>query len=149
MNFFSQNSPTWKEVKIGRSPWTLGSKGCTTTCVSDASSYFQEEKTPDKLSQKGLTYTLDGLLLWSSIGRVFKKFEFEWRFYSYDKKRIDSAYKDPNKVVLLNVAKGSHWVFLVGRHIPFLGYKISDPFPFPAKTYYRNDIIGGAILKRK
>jgi hypothetical protein len=148
MIFFSQNDPRWKTDKIGKTTLTLGAFGCTTSCVGDASLYFNEEKTP-KVLAKSLEYTKDGLLVWSSIGKVFKKFEFEWRFYTLDRARIDTAFKDPNKVVLLNVDNRRHWVFLVGRYIPFLGYKVSDPYSFPASTYYRKDISGGAILKRK
>lgn len=148
MNFFSQNSPEWRNTLIGKSDKTVGAYGCTISCVADGSSYFQEEATPGVLAKK-LSFTPSGLLIWSSIGKYFKTFQFEWRFYSFDKVRIDEALKDPKRVCLVNVDKGKHWVFVVGRYIPFLGYKVSDPWHFPAKTAYRKDIVGGAILKRK
>lgn len=155
MRFFSQNDPKWSNVKIGKSKYTLGQKGCTLNCISSASSWFDEETTPDVLA-KNLSFTPDGRVEWFSIGKFFKNFEFEWRGYTFDwrsysldRQRIDKALKDQNKVVLLNVANGSHWVFLAGRYIPIVGYRVSDPYFYPAKMKYRKDIVGFCILKKK
>lgn len=150
MNLFhSQNDPRWKSVTIGKSKSTLGAFGCTLDCISDASSYFGEETTPDILAKK-LTFLVDRVI-WKSIDTFFKTFKFKCRFYKYDQPLIDQALlKDKNAVVLLNVDRGYHWVFALGK-TAFLGYRCSDPYPYPAKSrYYKSsDIVGGAILVRK
>lgn len=147
--FFSQNDPRWRTVTIGKSKSTLGAYGCTLDCVSDASSYFGEETTPDILAKK-LSFQVDKII-WSSLGTFFKTFQFKWRFYSFDQSIIDNALlKNKNTVVLLNVDRGYHWVFALGK-IPLLGYRCSDPYPYPARTrfYKPSDIVGGTILIRK
>lgn len=150
MNLFhSQNDPRWKNVTIGKSKSTLGQFGCTLDCLSDASSYFGEETTPDILAKK-LSFLVDKVI-WSSIGKFFKTFQFKWRFYKYDQNLIDDALlKNKNTVVLLNVNGGKHWVFALGK-VPLLGYRCSDPYTFPAKTKYFSpaSVVGGAILIRK
>ena len=159
MTSYSQNDPGWADIQIGSGPYLLGGrngKGCTTACIADASSYFGEDKHPGILA-RSLQYTDrshplgPGLILWGSIGKVFTSFEFEWRFYAYDKQRIEQGLKDPGRVVLLNVDKGAHWVFLMGKNVPLLGYKCSDPYPHPAKIrrYKPSAIVGGAILRVK
>lgn len=147
MQFFSQNDPRWKKEKIGNSKLLLGDYGCTTCCIADASSFFKELKTPLEIAQSDM-YTTSGLVLWQKIGRVFKTFEFETRFYTYNKKLINDAFLHPRKVVLLNVNYGKHWVFLVGSSL-LAGYKCSDPYPYPAVMKRYSNIVGGAILRLK
>jgi|GEM_PF-5234544 len=146
--FFSQNNPLWKSVTIGKSKSTLGEYGCTIDCSSDASSYFGEETLPSILAKK-LSYQVDKII-WSSIGSFFKKFKFLWRFYSHDAKLISEGLNNPDKVVLLNVDRGYHWVFLLGKSST-LGYRCSDPYPYPAKVRYykQSEVAGGAILGKK
>lgn len=149
MVYFSQNDPRWRNVRIGQSNVTLGTHGCTIDCIADASSWFCEEKRPDALAQK-LLFTKDGRIIWSSIGGFFRTFTFEWRFYKYEEARILEALKNPNKVVLLNISGGAHWVFGISK-VPLLGYRVSDPFPYPAKKRFvsSRDIVGGAVLVKK
>lgn len=157
--YFSQNDPRWADRVIGSGPYLMGGregKGCTTSCISDASSYFGEEVDP-RVLVRSLRYTDKthplgpGLILWPSIGEFFKTFKFEWRFRGYDRNRIEQGLKDPKRCVLLNVSGGAHWVFLLSRNIPLLGHRTSDPYPFPAKArYYKpSQIVGGAVLIRK
>jgi len=112
-------------------------------------SWFKEEKDPGFLAQN-LTYTLDGKIIWQSIEKVYKNMKFLWRFYKLNTALVDEALKNPNKVVLLNVDKGYHWVFLLNK-VPLLGYRCVDPYQFPAKVrYYKlSEVVGGTILNRK
>ena len=149
MLLFSQNDPQWKKEKLGKTNLTCGQFGCTTSVIGDGGNWFGETITPYYLTKR-LSYTNTGLIIWSSIGKVYKKMQFFWRFYKHDEKMIADALKHPDKVVLLNVDRGYHWVFLLGK-VPFLGYRCSNPYPFPAKTrYYKpSEVVGGAVLIRK
>lgn len=134
---------------MGKSSYNLDQWGCTTSDVSTLGTYFGEEIDPGQLSKR-LEYTSGGLLVWQSIGRVFKRMQFFWRFYSHDEKMISDALKNPNKVVLLNVDRKKHWVALLGK-VPFFGYRCVDPYMYPAKVrYYKaSEVEGGAILIKK
>jgi len=149
MKFFSQRDPRWSYLKLGKSPCTVYQYGCTTSCIADGGTYYGEEIDPGQLSKR-LEYTSTGLLLWQSIGKVFKRMQFFWRFYTHDEKLISEALKHPNKVVLLNVDRGKHWVFLLGK-VPLLGYRCMDPWAFPTKVrYYKGtEVSGGAVLIKK
>lgn len=142
----SQRDEQWKNVTIGNTNVTLGNKGCTITCVAMSSSWFGELKTPKQLA-KELKFTDQALLIWSSIGNLFKNFQFEWRFYTYDQTRIDEALKNPGKTLLLNVDKGAHWVHALNR-VPFMKtFWVADPWDGKKKFY--SGVVGGAILVKK
>ena len=142
----SQRDPKWSSVKMGESQETLGKSGCTTTCISMFSDYFKQFKNPMILA-RSLEYTKEGYLLWNSIGRVFRGFEFKWRFYTFDKAIIAEALKNPSKTVLLNVDGGKHWVAAV-RSIPLTSkYWVHDPWDGKAKVY--GGVVGGAVLIKK
>lgn len=144
----SQRDPKWciPPVYLGPSTCTVYQFGCTTTCISMFSDYFNEFKNPMILA-RSLEYTKEGYLLWNSIGRVFKGFQFKWRFYTFDKAIIAEALKNPAKTVLLNVDGGKHWVAAV-RAIPFTKtYWVHDPWDGKAKLY--GGVVGGAVLIKK
>jgi hypothetical protein len=142
----SQRNPEWSSTILGPSKLTVGGYGCTTTCISMFSDYFSEYRNPGFLA-RNLSYTKDGLILWQSIEKVFKSFKFLWRFYTLDKSLISEALKNPNKVVLLNVDKGYHWVAAI-KSIPLTDkYWVYNPWTGKSEIY--SGIVGGAILIKK
>ena len=145
---YSQHDPRWITQQIGKSRLSLRLFGCTTSCLSMAASYFGETRTPKEVAKSNL-YNNEGKVLWKNIASVFDSMVFEWRGYTNDTKRINEALKDPNKCVLLNVSSGKHWVLATGNSIPLFGYKVVDPYPYPAKDTRRKDIVGFAIVRRK
>lgn len=148
MTYYSQNNSMWKNVKIGKSNSRIGDYGCTISCIADGGSWFGEERRPDTLAAK-LSFLVDKVI-WSSIENVYRNMKFLQRFYAFDSGLIDEALKNPDKVVLLNISGGKHWVF--GRfRIPFFGYMVDDPYPYPSKIRRVSvkEIVGGAILISK
>jgi hypothetical protein len=144
-------------TKIGKTNRTLAEVGCTITCIAMSSSYFGEYKTNKELAS-ALRFTADAKIIWASIGEVFKRFEFRWRFYSNDRKfiddnriiientRISEAIKNPDKTVLLNVDHGGHWVLAI-RRLYGDTYWVADPWTGTRKIY--SGVVGGAVLVRK
>ena len=140
----SQRVP-YGATKIGKTSRTLAEVGCTITCVAMSSSYFGEYKSNKQLASS-LRFTADAKILWSSIGEVFKTFEFYWRFYTNDRYIITEALNNPNKTVLLNVDNGGHWVLAL-RRLYGDTYWVADPWDSKRKIY--SGIVGGSILSRK
>jgi len=132
-------------TKIGKTNRTLAEVGCTITCVEMSSSYFGEYKTNKELAS-ALRFTADAKILWGSIGEVFKRFEFRWRFYSNDRQFISEAIKNQDKTVLLNVDHGGHWVLAI-RRLYGDTYWVADPWTGTRKMY--SGVVGGAVLVRK
>lgn len=148
MMYFSQNNPVWKDNTIGKSASKIGDYGCTISCIATGGTWFGELHTPAFLA-KNLSFLTDRVI-WSSIEKVYKNMKFLWRFYSLDKKLINEALKNKDKVVLLNISNGKHWVF-ARYEIPFFGYLTQDPYPYPSKMrrVSSKEIVGGAVLVRK
>lgn len=143
MQLYSQNDPLWRWKKIGKSPWTLGQKGCVTTDVSMSVSYFGQEIIPGIMVDK-LNYTTGGLLLWESVKNVGLK--FLWRGFKYEPAKIDEALKNPKKTCLLNVDRGAHWVLGIYR-VPFMNkFWVADPFTGKRKFY--SGVVGYSILTK-
>jgi GH25 family lysozyme M1 (1,4-beta-N-acetylmuramidase) len=138
----SQRDPKWNFKTIGETKMTIGAWGCTLTCVSMASSWFDCYKDPAWMA-KNLRYTGTGLLYWQSIDEK-TCFDFEWRFYKHDEKRIKEALDNPRKVCLLQVYS-RHWI-LATRKVP-LGYIAVDPWTGGYKYYLTSSISGGCVLK--
>lgn len=147
MKNLSQRDARWATKLLGPSKCTCYQFGCTTTAISMFSDWYGEHKDPGVLA-RSLTYTRDGLIIWQSIGKIFKTLTFKWRFYSHDKKLITDALSSKNDTVLLNVDRGKHWVSAI-YHIPFVGYMTVDPWIGAKRTYRYSEVSGGALLTRK
>lgn len=147
MKYLSQRDKRWSDLYLGPSKCKVYAFGCTTTCISMFSDWYGEYKDPGVLA-RSLTYTKDGLLYWSSIGKVYKTITFKWRFYSHDKKLITTALSSRWDTVLLNVDRNKHWVAAL-YHVPFVGYMAADPWTGFKRLYKYNEVGGGSILTRK
>jgi hypothetical protein len=66
-----QGDSRWNKVHLKGTDMTVGRWGCTITCLSMASDYFQKAfgvrqfKNPGELANE-LTFTKGGLIVWSS-----------------------------------------------------------------------------------
>jgi len=143
----SQRDKRWAAKLLGPSKCTVYQFGCTTTAISMFSDWYKDFKDPGTLART-LTYTKDGLIIWQSIGKVFKKLQFKWRFYSHDKATIVGALASQNDCVLLNVDRGKHWVSGL-YHVPMVGYMCADPWIGANRLYRYSEVSGGALLTRK
>jgi hypothetical protein len=141
--YFGQRNPKWSQVKLGKTNRTIGAVGCTTCTLSDATSYFKIEKTPDVLART-LDYTSDALIIWGSLPKAGLK--LKQRFFGYRKDIIDAGLKDPNTTVSLNVDGGAHWVFAL-RSLGFGKYLVHDPWHDRRSIY--GGVVGGAVITRK
>ena len=133
MKLLKQGDPRWSNVTIGNTKLKLSRFGCTITALSMLSDYFAsldgKYHDPAQLA-KSLSFTQNGLLLWSSVRPMTTGFHFEWRQYDFNPEKIDVSLKDPKKAVLLEVMipnVGKHWVVAL-RRIPLTQtYWIADP----------------------
>ena len=85
-----------------------------------ASYLFGEYKTPDQIAKANI-FTDDGSLIWIYLNRVFKKFGFRWRegniFVNANtvnndliKAYLPGGAREKDGIVILSVAKNSHWI---------------------------------------
>lgn len=147
MQTYSQRDPRWAQTKIGKTNLTIGKSGCLMTAIADASSYFGDNLTPPQLNS--CQFTADGLLVWGTA--IFSKFKFQRRQYGRYDVDIRAALSDPNRVVLLEVANGSHWVLAMGKEFLGNGYKIADPWlgDISDTGRYNENISGAAYFIKK
>lgn len=145
MVILSQQDPRWAKITLGKSNYTVGRYGCTTTGISMASDYFKNYHNPGYMAQH-LEYTDEGYILWQSLSEV--ELKLLDRFYGKRDEKIKEAIKNPKKVCILQV-NNNHWVVATGVSI-FGGYNIADPWYGDKSTTrrYKNNITGGAILTK-
>ena len=124
----------------------MGRYGCTTTRISDLSTYFGDNLNPAQVCDR-IKYTPAGLIMWESV--KFPKFKFWFREYGRKDTNIKNALADPNLAVILQVDKGAHWVVATGNYAPKV-FTIADPWFGDRSTTnrYANSITGAAYFKR-
>jgi hypothetical protein len=147
MTIFKQGDPRWGSVTMGKSGVTLARAGCTTTDIAMAYNWFYgSSMTPGQCAGK-LNYNNAGEIIWNSLVNI--KMKLVSRIYGKNEIEINKALANPNEVCILQV-NGNHWLFLIGRKIPLLGYKVSDPLYGDAcyTSRYKSNITGCAILAK-
>jgi len=137
----SQRDPHWSFKTIGNSKSTIGAYGCTLTCVSMASSWFNCYQDPAWMA-KNLRY-LNDLIIWQSINEK-TCFDFEWRYYKNDQAKFKEAISNPRKICMLQVF-GRHWVLATSKL--WTGYTAVDPWTGTFKYYANTAVSGGTVLK--
>jgi len=140
--YYGQRDPKWANVKLGKTNRTIGQVGCTTCTLSDATSWFKIEKTPDVLART-LDYTPDALIIWASLPKVGLR--LKQRFYGFRKDIITAGLNDHNTTVSLNVDGGAHWVFAL-KDLGFGKYLVHDPWHNRKSIY--GGVVGGAVITK-
>lgn len=143
MNQLSQRDQKWKNHKLGFSTnTTIGSHGCTITCVA-----MLLGVTPDVVNErlkavKGFANT--NLIIWAKVKEAFPNAEFEWRGYSYENDRVKTAI-EKNGACLVEVdgtpiGGDKHWVLYTGDK------KLIDPWDGQEKPTSSYKAIGYSII---
>lgn len=148
MIYLSQRDPRWANLKIGASNLTVGSYGCTLTCISMILSYFGDWRSPAAISTNANWFTKDGLVNWLKIPF------FAWREYGRNDVKILAALKDPKQAVILEVPLpkgGKHWLVAKRKALLSNDYVCQDPWTGKevnaVKTY--GAIAGSAFFLKK
>ena len=63
---YAQNDPRWKNIAIGTKGGTIGSIGCTTTCLAMSETYLTRQTVTPAAMSRRLTYSAGGSLYWPS-----------------------------------------------------------------------------------
>lgn len=145
MKIFNQQN--YPKSYLGKTKYTVARWGCLDTVVTQIYNYiFGKEITPDIMAKK-LEFNENGELLWNSLKNV--NLNLKSRVRTYRKDLIDQSFKNPNEFIALQV-KNSHWVWVIGRYIPYFGYKIADPIGGKIRytNYYDNKITGHAVITK-
>jgi len=111
--YLEQDNRKWAETFIGETELTIGKYGCLIVSLSMLSYWYGEYITPVELAED-LNYTENGLLYWRSIDRVLP-FNFVWRYYSRDTRKIQEIlFSEDNACVVEVKAFGArHWLLLI------------------------------------
>lgn len=118
------NQMDYPKDYLGKTQYTVARWGCLTTCVVMIHDYIFDKALNPAQAGQILAYLSTGDLIWSSIGKLGLKLDARVRTYRKD--LIDKAFADPDKYIAIQV-NGFHWVWVIGRYIPYLGYRIVDP----------------------
>ena len=129
MQPLSQRDNRWNNTPLGSSKTTtIGSHGCTITCLTMVLNYYGYNETPATVNTKlknngGFAYT--NLLVWTAIPKIWDRMKFEWRGYGYDNNLVSSNLPCLVEVDMdntLSTPKDKHWVVFKGNQ------KMNDPW---------------------
>ena len=146
-NILSQCDPRWKGEKLGfNESASIGTDGCTLTCLTMLVNGYGFNETPDTLNRKlvelgpGNGFT-DGLIVWEGLAKVFPKIVYRNNIVCRDRPApLDSINKslDSGQPLIVEVDRSpspsleSHWIILIARQDD--DYLILDPWPFPTDS---------------
>lgn len=140
MIILSQRDARWRDVLMSPSQLTLGRFGCTTTCISMLSDWYQCFTLPNRAVDNNIKYTKAGLIIWNQIN--FPKFKFAWRYYRHEPSYILESLKDPKKSVILAIDGDSHWVVVLSKVLGY--YWVADPWDGTKKLLKETRVSGSA-----
>lgn len=125
---YSQADTRWKDIKIGTQGDTIGSSGCTTTCLAMTESFRTGKTVTPKDMSKQLNYAPSGWLYWpdSYTTELVTSSNYLSKIYSLLKK---------GKPVILGSKKDNgsqHWVVVTGytsnaSTLEASAFEINDP----------------------
>ncbi len=145
MIILSQRDPRWSSVKMSPSNLTLGRFGCTTTCISMLSDYFNCFTLPSVAIDHNIKYTKDGLIRWETIN--FPNFTFEKRVRINDPSVINESLNNPKKACILTIDRDAHWVVALKSLGDF--YWIADPWDGKKRLLNKRRVSGSAHFIQK
>lgn len=140
---FSQQDSRWSNLKFGGG-YSIGRYGCVITDLAMIRDWFYNfDSNPIWVSQQ-LSYS-NGLVIWSSLPKV--GLSLVRRVYGRNDTIIKSALAAPDQCCILQV-NNNHWLFLIGRQLPVLGYRVVDPWTGQIcyTNKYGNNITGCAVI---
>ena len=126
--YFSQTDSRWAKVPIGTQGDTLGSSGCTTTCLAMTESFRTGSVINPKTMSQKLSYSSSGMLYWpqSYVTELVNKENYLEKIYSVLKK---------GKPVIFGMKKSGsssqHWVVVTsfdgGFTLLAKSFGVNDP----------------------
>lgn len=140
MEILSQRDPRWSNIKLGTSDKTIGSHGCTITCVA-----MLAGTTPDVVNQKLLAvggYAEGNLIIWSKINAAIPWLKWEWRGYEYENDKVASSLPCLVEVDGSRIGGSRHWVVYIGNQ------QMLDPWYGNQKSTSYYPPTGYSIIKK-
>jgi hypothetical protein len=151
----SQRDPRWAKTKLGFSPYTIGSDGCTVTAFTMLvnfvyrTSYRVDEvneklKSVDAFAKNTAGYKC--LLIWSAACKAYPRLKFTWRAYNYDNPKTWWSINILKMPVMVEVNAASigayrHWVLYLGDQKcvdPWVGQLVSTAkYPATGCAFYQ------------
>ena len=155
----SQRDPQWSQNPLGFSGLTIGSDGCTLTCLTMIANGFGYGETPatlnDKLKALGRNLGFSGpRMVWSGLPKALPRINL-LSYVPRQQGGIDMAQVDDalarGKPVLAEVDMSpnpglqNHWVLLVDKRAD--DYVIHDPWTRPAREVQSTAATSSSVLR--
>lgn len=142
---YSQQDPRWAQTKYSNG-YTIGRYGCTLTDLTMIRDWFlHDDMVPPVVASK-LQYA-SGLIIWASLKNI--GLSLVERVRVRNDAKIQQALASSDHCVIVEV-NHNHWLWVIGRQLPVLGYRVVDPWDGRIKytNAYRNNITGCAVIGR-
>lgn len=152
----SQRDPRWKDKKLGFSTYSIGSKGCTITCLTALVNYvYGYDLGVDQFNEAlkavdGFGKDANGqksLVIWAKVPVAYPKLKFIYRDYNYNNIKV-SWYVYIHKIPVCvevnatSIGAPKHWVLYLGSQ------KMMDPWTGTIESTSKYPATGDALYQK-
>lgn len=145
MRVYCQRDTRWKDQKLGTSQVTIGSHGCTITCLGMLAEMTPSEVNAALLSVNG--YANGNLVIWDKIDDALPNLTCLERSTTYNNDKVaDAISKYGGCLVEVNgapIGGSKHWVLYIGNQ------KLVDPWDGETKPTSSYQALGFAVIAVK
>lgn len=146
MKILTQRDPRWSKVKLGFSSLTIGSHGCTLTCITMLINHiYGWSLRPDEVNTalKEVKAFDGAYVIWARIPLAFTRLKFIKRVRNYNNLEVSLYVYGKRTPVLVEVYAGKigaprHWVLFIGNRKaidPWTGKEVSTGEYTPQTGY--------------
>ena len=131
---------------MGSSGVSIAKSGCLTCSITVGYDALTNKTLNPPMIASKLSYNQQGMLLWGSLGNWGLKLELKSEVPNDT--AVNEALVNPDKFAVLEINHGAHFVLVIGKKLPLLGYRIYDPF-YGDKAYRYNSLVTGCRIISK
>jgi len=146
MKTYSQRDPQWKNEILG-TKGTIGSVGCTVSCIGNLANLTPSEVNQRLKSVGG--FANGNLVIWSKINEAIPWLQFVWRGYEYNNYKVSKAIEENGGCLVevsgARIGGSRHWLLFIGNrkaYDPWTGEEISTSLYTPITGYAEIKVIG-------
>ena len=127
---------------LGKSKISIAKSGCLTCDITvGVNSLKGTAYNPVDISKK-LAY-IDGILQWASLANIGLKLIY--KSTTRNDNAVGEALSNPDRFAVLEINHGAHFVLVIGRKLPVLGFRVYDSF-YGDKAYRYNSVVTGCRI---
>jgi len=136
----------YPNIFLGNSGKSVAKAGCLTCALTVGKNSISETAYTPAQVVNIIQYNSVGEVLWNSLANLGLKLKY--KSTTRNDLAVNEALANPDEFAVLEINHGAHFVLVIGRKLPVLGYRVYDPF-YGDRAYRYNSVITGCRIVAK